>query len=88
MCTVLLPPGVYPISVKYIISYLSELLRKRLGCYFPLNRSAIYLRSNEGFESLYIFKLYYFFNFLNHIYCIFLKMNFIKYIFLVYSFLT
>jgi len=28
MCTVLLPPGVYPIAVKYIISY--HMLRQRM----------------------------------------------------------
>jgi hypothetical protein len=30
--------------------YLSELLRKRVGCYFPLNHSAPCLRSNEVFD--------------------------------------
>jgi len=26
MCTVLLPPGGYPIAVKYIISYISKII--------------------------------------------------------------
>jgi len=44
MCTLLLPPGVYPIAVKYIISYQKMLPRGRISWGLP------------WFSSVYIYK--------------------------------
>ena len=42
MCTVLLPPGVNPIAVKYIISYIiSYITHVHCKLYYPAKRLAV-----------------------------------------------